>query len=110
MSFFDNFRKTPAKPIAPIDGPVKPVTIYTTRFCGYCLRAKSLLTQKGVEFQEIPVDGDPGLRNEMIEKSGGYTVPQIWIGDTHVGGCDELMMLQRREALDEMLMLDPADE
>jgi len=79
------------------------VTIYTTRFCPYCLMAKRLLTRKGVDFEEIDVGGRPDLRAEMEERSKRYTVPQIWIGDTHVGGCDDLHALEDRGELDRLL-------
>ena len=79
------------------------VTLYTTRFCPFCVRAKALLDHKSVAYTEISVDGNPELRQEMMAKSGRHTVPQIWIGETHVGGCDELMALERRGVLDEML-------
>jgi len=79
------------------------VTIYTTRLCPFCWRAKGLLSSKGVEFDEIPVDGNPSLRAEMAVRAGATSVPQIWIGDQHVGGCDELYSLERRQQLDSML-------
>jgi len=79
------------------------ITVYTTRFCPYCVRAKQLLTQKGVEFIEHAVDGQPQLRAELRKKAGQSTVPQIWIGDTHVGGCDELFALERQQKLDALL-------
>ena len=79
------------------------VTIYTTQFCPYCTMAKRLLTQKSVAFDEIDVGGKPALRAEMEEKSGRHTVPQIWIGATHVGGCDDLHDLDRAGRLDPML-------
>jgi len=79
------------------------VTIYTTRFCPYCVHAKSLLDSKGVPYKEIPVDGNPGLRLEMGNKAGRNTVPQIWIGDEHIGGCDELYALERNNQLDRLL-------
>ena len=79
------------------------VTIYTTQFCPYCTMAKRLLTQKSVAFNEIDVGGKPALRAEMEEKSGRHTVPQIWIGATHVGGCDDLHDLDRAGRLDPML-------
>ena len=82
---------------------MQPVVIYTSRFCSYCVRAKHLLTHKGVEFTEIVVSGNPELREEMERKSGRYTVPQIWIGDHHVGGCDELYELERRGELNSLL-------
>ena len=77
------------------------VTIYTTRFCPYCIAAKRLLTSKKIAFDEIAVDGRSDLREEMTERAGGaYTVPQIWIGDVHVGGCDELYELENAGRLD----------
>ncbi len=79
------------------------VVIYTTRTCPYCFRAKQLLNSKGVSYQEIAVDGKPALRQEMSVKSRRDTVPQIWIGDTHVGGCDDLYLLERRGELDPLL-------
>jgi glutaredoxin 3 len=80
------------------------VVIYTTPFCPYCLMAKRLLTRKGAAFEEVDVFGDPGLRREMSARAGGRTsVPQIWIGATHVGGCDELYELERLGRLDALL-------
>ena len=79
------------------------VTIYTTKFCGYCMRAKALLQSKGVAFDEIALDGDREGRIALMKKSGQHTVPQIWIGDTHVGGSEELMVLDRAGRLDAML-------
>nr|WP_238322523.1 glutaredoxin 3 [Kordiimonas gwangyangensis] len=70
----------------------------------YCYRAKALLQQKGVAFREISVDMNPQARREMREKAGGVnTVPQIWVGDTHVGGCDDLYALDARGKLDPLL-------
>jgi len=81
------------------------VTLYTTRFCPYCAMAKQLLQQKGVAFEEIDVGGKPGLRTEMTLKAKGRrTVPQIWIGETHVGGCSELYELERKGELDALLV------
>ena len=79
------------------------VTLYTTRFCPYCVRAKHLLDRKGVAYREISVDGNAELRREMMQRSGRHTVPQIWIGARHVGGCDELYELERRGELDAAL-------
>ncbi|HIG39917.1 MAG: glutaredoxin 3 [bacterium] len=79
------------------------VVMYTTRFCPYCLRARFLLEQKSVEFEEIGVDFNRSRRMEMIEKSSRTSVPQIWIGEMHVGGCDELFMLERQGKLDNLL-------
>lgn len=81
-----------------------PVKIYTTKLCPYCIAAKRLLKQKNVEMEEIDVTFDHAGREAMTKKAGGATsVPQIFIGDTHVGGCDDLMALDRRGALDVML-------
>jgi glutaredoxin 3 len=83
---------------------MKSVEIYTTPLCGYCHAAKRLLTQKGVAYQEIDVSRDPELRAAMTRRSnGGRTVPQIFIGETHVGGCDDLYALEQRGALDPLL-------
>ncbi|MBN8429853.1 MULTISPECIES: glutaredoxin 3 [Microbulbifer] len=82
---------------------MKEVVIYTTRFCPFCVRAKYLLDNKNVPYTEISVDGDRALRAEMTAKAGRHTVPQIWIGDHHVGGCDELMAIERSGQLDQLL-------
>ena len=80
------------------------VTIYTRQACGYCSAAKRLLQQKGVYFVERDATGNPELRAEMIERSsGGYTFPQIFIGQQHVGGCDDLYELERQGRLDQLL-------
>jgi glutaredoxin 3 len=80
------------------------VTIYTKPYCSYCFRAVSLLEQKGVEFTEIEAGFDPEKRQEMIQRAGGRaTFPQIFIGDQHIGGCDELVALERSGQLDPML-------
>jgi glutaredoxin 3 len=83
---------------------VPKVVIYTTRFCPYCVRAKQLLTRKGAAFEEIDVTGDWAARDALVARAGGrMTVPQIWIGDTHVGGSDELVALERAGKLDALL-------
>ncbi len=79
------------------------VVIYTRPFCGYCSRAVALLNEKDVAFEEIEAGMDPKLRNEMMEKSGRSTFPQIFIDGKHIGGCDDLMALDRSGKLDEML-------
>ena len=80
------------------------VDIYTKVTCPYCMRAKALLSEKGVKFNEIKIDGDNELRAKMIERSeGSYTVPQIFINETHVGGCDDLYSLHARGELDSLL-------
>jgi glutaredoxin 3 len=81
-----------------------PVEIYTTRYCSYCHAAKELLTRKGVSFHEIDVTADGQMRQQMIERThGGTTVPQIFIGATHVGGCDDLYALDDAGKLDPLL-------
>jgi glutaredoxin 3 len=81
------------------------ITIYTTAACPYCLRAKALLRQKLLDFSEITVDGDPVARGKMSERSDGRTtVPQIFLGDRHIGGCDELYELERLGELDALLV------
>lgn len=80
------------------------VRMYTTQVCPYCIRAKALLKQRGVEqIDEVRVDLNPAERDRMIELTGRRTVPQIFIGDTHVGGCDDLMLLDRSGALAPLL-------
>lgn len=79
------------------------VFMYSTPWCPFCIRAKRLLDDKGVTYEDVDVAAQPARRGEMIEKSGRTTVPQIWINDTHVGGCDELFALQRQGKLDELL-------
>jgi len=85
------------------NAPMPPVTIYTRKFCGYCSAAKSLLQEMGVTFEEIDATGSPEKRNEMIERSGRFTFPQIFIGSHHVGGCDDLYALKDRGELDTLL-------
>lgn len=80
------------------------VTIYTKMMCPFCTRAMSLLKKKGVEFEEIPAAFDPEKKEEMIQRSGGgRTFPQIFIGEAHVGGCDDLLALERAGKLDPLL-------
>ncbi len=79
------------------------VTIYTTPTCGYCAMAKRLLQTKVAGFTEIDVSRNPAARQAMEEKSGRYTVPQIWIGDRHVGGCDDLYALDNAGKLASLL-------
>ena len=79
------------------------VIVYSSDYCPYCSQAKSLLAKKGVAFEEIKVDGKPQLRAEMSQKAGRTSVPQIWIGKTHVGGCDDLFALERAGKLDALL-------
>ncbi|MFM2443580.1 MAG: hypothetical protein RJB09_766 [Pseudomonadota bacterium] len=86
------------------DQTMQSVTIYTKATCGYCQRAKMLLTRKNVPFTEIPVDGDATRQQEMSQRAGGgWTVPQIFIGAQHVGGSDDLHALERAGKLDALL-------
>jgi glutaredoxin 3 len=80
-----------------------PVTIYTSAWCGYCRRAKALLDGKGIAYREIDVDGNRALREEMIARSGRRTVPQVFIGEHHVGGSDDLAAAARTGELDRLL-------
>ncbi len=83
---------------------MKTIEIYTSPLCGFCHAAKRLLTQKGASFTEIDVLVDPSRKPEMIQRAnGGRTVPQIFIGHTHAGGCDELYALERAGKLDPLL-------
>ncbi|SEJ64130.1 MULTISPECIES: glutaredoxin 3 [unclassified Pseudomonas] len=79
------------------------VVVYSSDYCPYCSRAKYLLASKNVDFEEIKVDGKPQLRAEMTKKAGRTSVPQIWIGSVHVGGCDDLFALERAGKLDALL-------
>lgn len=80
------------------------VEIYTKAFCPFCSRAKALLAHKNVSYTEFKIDEQPALRPEMIERAnGGFTVPQIFVGDTHVGGCDDLFALEASNKLDDLL-------
>jgi glutaredoxin 3 len=79
------------------------VIVYSSDWCPYCIRAKQLLESKGVAFEEIRVDGQPGIRAEMSKKAGRTSVPQIWIGAAHVGGCDDLFALERAGKLNALL-------
>jgi glutaredoxin 3 len=81
-----------------------PVTMYATGWCPYCIRAEALLKSKGVDnIHKIRVDLEPHRKDEMIERTGRRTVPQIYIGDTHVGGFDDLYALDRQGKLDPLL-------
>ena len=80
-----------------------PVTMYTTSWCPYCSRARALLARKGVSFEDIDVEAAPDKRAEMQTRSGRRSVPQIFIGDHHVGGCDDLHALEQAGKLDALL-------
>ena len=80
------------------------VTIYTRQLCGYCTAARNLLKQKGAQFTEYDATYDPELRKQMVERTGGpSTFPQIFVGDVHIGGCDDLMAMDRAGNLDKLL-------
>lgn len=79
------------------------IDIYTKATCPYCHRAKALLAEKGAAFNELPIDGNAAKREEMIERSGRTTVPQIFIDGQHIGGCDDLFALDARGGLDPLL-------
>ena len=83
---------------------MRAVEIYTTRYCPYCHAAKRLLSHKGVDFREIDVGGDPKLRRDLVARANGRTtVPQIFVGPTHIGGCDDLYALDEAGKLDGLL-------
>ena len=82
---------------------MKKIMMYTTHFCPFCVMAKRLLSQKGVPFEEVRVDTDAAKRDEMMKLSGRRTVPQIFVGETHVGGFDDLSALDRAGKLDPLL-------
>lgn len=83
------------------------VSMYTTRFCPYCMRAREMFDIKQISYTDIAVDGSPEKRQEMMERSGRFTVPQIWIGEQHVGGYDDLALLERQGNLDKLLSPTP---
>ncbi len=89
----------------------KPISVvlYTTGICPYCIRARMLLERKGVAFTDIRIDHDPSRREEMIERSGRTTVPQIFIGDRHIGGFDDMAELDQAGELDPLLGIAPSE-
>jgi len=87
-----------------LESVVPKVLMYATAVCPYCIRAEQLLRSKGVQdIEKVRIDLDPGRRAEMMERTGRRTVPQIYIGETHVGGCDDLMALNSAGQLDSLL-------
>jgi glutaredoxin 3 len=82
---------------------MKPITMYTTAWCGFCVRAKAFLDAKGLAYREVRVDEDPAFRAKLYDLTGGWTVPQILIGDRPIGGYTELRQLDRDGRLDELL-------
>jgi glutaredoxin 3 len=79
------------------------VRLYTTRWCGYCVRAKTLLTERGIPFEEVDLDDDPAFRQKLFDLTGGWTVPQITIDGQPIGGYTELWRLDREGRLDDLL-------
>ena len=84
-------------------GEIMAIVMYSTRFCPYCIRARRVFKDKGVAFVDIPVDTDRAKRQKMEALSGRHTVPQIWVGDRHIGGFDDLWLLEQRGELDSLL-------
>ena len=83
---------------------MKPVEIYTSPLCGFCHAAKRLLSKKGITFSEIDIWADPSRKPEMMQRANGrHTVPQVFVGETHVGGCDDLYELERNGKLDGLI-------
>jgi glutaredoxin 3 len=82
---------------------MRPIRIYTTRWCGYCVRAKTLLDSRKIPYEEISLDDDPAFRQKLFDLTGGWTVPQIVIGDEPIGGYTELWRLDRSGTLSEKL-------
>jgi glutaredoxin 3 len=82
---------------------MRPITMYTTRWCGYCVRAKLLLRSRELQFEEVSLDDDPAFRETLFELTGGWTLPQIAIGDEVIGGYAELWRLDRSGRLEEKL-------
>jgi glutaredoxin 3 len=83
--------------------PVAKVQVYSTRWCGYCVRAKALLDSRGIEYEEIWLDGDPAFRQKLFDLTGGWTVPQIVVDGRPIGGYTELWRLDREGVLEERL-------
>jgi glutaredoxin 3 len=86
-----------------MSAPASEVVLYTTSWCPYCARARRLFQQKGVPFTEIDIDAVPGARDEMRARSGRTSVPQVFIGDTHLGGFDDTHAMDRKGELDRLL-------
>jgi glutaredoxin 3 len=98
----ERFRGNPSPDFFVVRG-MKPIRVYSTRWCGYCVRAKALLRSRGLEFDEISLDDEPAFRQKLHELTGGWTVPQIVIGDDVIGGYTELWRLDRSGQLTDKL-------
>lgn len=96
---------SPATPPAgtPSTGEKPPITVYTSAMCGYCVAAKNFLRSRGLSWDEVRVDLDPVERERMVERTGRVTVPQIFVGDVHLGGYDDMMALHRAGKLAPLL-------
>jgi glutaredoxin 3 len=88
----------------PVVREMRKIRIYTTRWCGFCVRAKTLLESRGVPYEEISLDDDPAFRQTVYDATGGWTVPQIVVGDQPIGGYTELWRLDREGRLDDLLV------
>ena len=80
-----------------------PVKVYTSSFCGHCMRAMDLLQRRGIEYTEISVEDSPGLRDELLARSGRRSLPQVYLGERYLGGADELAMMDRSGELDRLM-------
>ena len=83
--------------------PAAPVTVYTSGFCGHCMRALDLLQRRGIEYTEISVEDSPGLRDELVARSGRRSLPQVYLGERYLGGAEELAAMDRSGELDRLL-------
>ncbi len=93
----------PRMPASDSPVPTPPITIYSSAMCGYCMAAKNFLSSRGLAWNEVRIDLDPGERERMVARTRRTSVPQIFIGDTHVGGYDDLMALHRAGKLETLL-------
>jgi len=86
-----------------LNAPTAPITLYTSAVCAYCMAAKQFLRSRGLEWTEVRIDQDPDARARMVETTGRTSVPQIFVGDTHIGGYDDLMALHRAGKFESLL-------
>lgn len=93
----------PSESPPPVASQAPPITLYTSAMCGYCVAAKNFLKSRGLSWNEVRIDLDPDERERMVSRARRTTVPQIFIGETHVGGYDDLMALQRAGKLEALL-------
>ena len=83
--------------------PAAPVTVYTSSFCGYCMRVMDLLQRRGIEYTEISVEDSPGIRDELVARSGRRSLPQVYLGKRYLGGAEELAAMDKNGELDRLL-------